>query len=69
MKVGVLMLAGPRHYHEGIVEDPFLGNGTPIATVSTNCSTTGTTAEATRRVNLAFARNEAAVAVFRPIWC
>jgi adenosylcobinamide-phosphate synthase len=29
-----LMLAGPRHYHEGIVEDPFLGNGTPIATVT-----------------------------------
>ncbi|HTQ35193.1 MAG TPA: adenosylcobinamide-phosphate synthase CbiB [Stellaceae bacterium] len=29
-----LMLAGPRHYHEGVVEDPFLGNGTPIATVT-----------------------------------
>jgi adenosylcobinamide-phosphate synthase len=29
-----LMLAGPRHYHEGVVEDPFLGDGTPIATVT-----------------------------------
>jgi adenosylcobinamide-phosphate synthase len=29
-----LMLAGPRHYAEGVVEDPFLGEGTPIATVS-----------------------------------
>jgi adenosylcobinamide-phosphate synthase len=29
-----LMLAGPRHYHEGVVEDPFLGNGTPVATVT-----------------------------------
>jgi adenosylcobinamide-phosphate synthase len=27
-----LALAGPRHYHEGMVEDPFLGDGTPIAT-------------------------------------
>ena len=29
-----LMLAGPRHYQEGVVEDPFLGQGTPIATVT-----------------------------------
>jgi adenosylcobinamide-phosphate synthase len=29
-----LRLAGPRHYHEGVVEDPFLGDGTPIATVT-----------------------------------
>ena len=29
-----LMLAGPRHYREGIVQDPFLGDGTPIATVT-----------------------------------
>ena len=29
-----LRLAGPRHYREGVVEDPFLGNGTPIATVT-----------------------------------
>jgi adenosylcobinamide-phosphate synthase len=29
-----LRLAGPRHYHEGVVADPFLGNGTPIATVT-----------------------------------
>ena len=29
-----LMLAGPRHYHEGIVADPFLGDGTPVATVT-----------------------------------
>jgi adenosylcobinamide-phosphate synthase len=27
-----LALAGPRHYHEGTVEDLFLGDGTPIAT-------------------------------------
>jgi len=27
-----LALAGPRHYHDGVVEDPFLGDGTPIAT-------------------------------------
>jgi len=26
-------LAGPRHYRDGVVEDPFLGDGTPIATV------------------------------------
>ena len=29
-----LALAGPRHYLEGIVEDPFLGDGTPVATVT-----------------------------------
>jgi adenosylcobinamide-phosphate synthase len=29
-----LRLAGPRHYLDGIVEDPFLGNGTPIATIT-----------------------------------
>jgi len=29
-----LRLAGPRHYHDGVVEDPFLGDGTPIATVT-----------------------------------
>jgi adenosylcobinamide-phosphate synthase len=29
-----LMLAGPRHYDEGIVVDPFLGDGTPLATVT-----------------------------------
>jgi adenosylcobinamide-phosphate synthase len=29
-----LALAGPRHYLDGVVEDPFLGDGTPIATVS-----------------------------------
>lgn len=29
-----LMLAGPRHYEEGIVVDPFLGDGTPVATVT-----------------------------------
>jgi adenosylcobinamide-phosphate synthase len=29
-----LMLAGPRNYREGVVEDPFLGDGTPIATVT-----------------------------------
>lgn len=29
-----LMLAGPRHYHEGVVADPFLGDGTPVATVT-----------------------------------
>jgi adenosylcobinamide-phosphate synthase len=29
-----LMLAGPRHYDEGIVVDPFLGDGTPVATVT-----------------------------------
>jgi adenosylcobinamide-phosphate synthase len=29
-----LMLAGPRHYCEGVVEDPFLGDGTPVATVT-----------------------------------
>jgi adenosylcobinamide-phosphate synthase len=29
-----LALAGPRHYHEGVVEDPFLGDGTPIASVT-----------------------------------
>lgn len=29
-----LMLAGPRHYHEGVVTDPFLGDGTPVATVT-----------------------------------
>ena len=29
-----LMLAGPRHYLDGVVEDPFLGDGTPIATVT-----------------------------------
>jgi len=29
-----LMLAGPRQYHEGVVQDPFLGDGTPIATVT-----------------------------------
>jgi adenosylcobinamide-phosphate synthase len=28
-----LALAGPRHYRDGVVEDPFLGDGTPIATV------------------------------------
>src|SRR5262249_52048363 len=33
---------------------------TPIATVSANCSTTGTTAQATRRVKLAFDKIEAA---------
>jgi len=27
-----LALAGPRHYAEGSVDDPFLGDGTPIAT-------------------------------------
>jgi adenosylcobinamide-phosphate synthase len=27
-----LALAGPRHYADGVVEDPFLGDGTPIAT-------------------------------------
>jgi adenosylcobinamide-phosphate synthase len=27
-----LRLAGPRHYHEGTVEDPYLGDGTPVAT-------------------------------------
>ncbi|HYM71375.1 MAG TPA: adenosylcobinamide-phosphate synthase CbiB [Stellaceae bacterium] len=27
-----LALAGPRHYREGTVEDPFLGDGTPVAT-------------------------------------
>ena len=26
-----LALAGPRHYHEGTVEDPLLGDGTPRA--------------------------------------
>lgn len=29
-----VMLAGPRHYHEGVVADPFLGDGTPVATVT-----------------------------------
>ena len=29
-----LALAGPRHYEEGTVEDPYLGDGTPIATAS-----------------------------------
>jgi adenosylcobinamide-phosphate synthase len=29
-----LMLAGPRHYLDGIVEDPFLGSGTPIASIT-----------------------------------
>jgi len=29
-----ISLAGPRHYLDGIVEDPFLGDGTPVATVS-----------------------------------
>jgi adenosylcobinamide-phosphate synthase len=29
-----LALAGPRHYLDGVVEDPFLGDGTPVATVS-----------------------------------
>jgi adenosylcobinamide-phosphate synthase len=29
-----LALAGPRHYFDGVVEDPFLGDGTPIATVT-----------------------------------
>ena len=29
-----MMLAGPRHYYDGVVEDPFLGDGTPIATVT-----------------------------------
>jgi adenosylcobinamide-phosphate synthase len=29
-----LALAGPRHYPEGVVEDPFVGDGTPIATVT-----------------------------------
>ncbi len=29
-----LALAGPRHYEEGTVEDPFLGDGTPVATAS-----------------------------------
>jgi adenosylcobinamide-phosphate synthase len=29
-----LMLAGPRQYHEGVVADPFLGEGTPVATVT-----------------------------------
>jgi len=29
-----LALAGPRHYPDGVVEDPFLGDGTPIASVT-----------------------------------
>jgi adenosylcobinamide-phosphate synthase len=29
-----LALAGPRHYLDGVVEDPFLGDGTPIASVT-----------------------------------
>jgi len=29
-----LALAGPRHYLDGVVEDPFLGDGTPVATVT-----------------------------------
>ena len=27
-----IALAGPRHYHEGAVDDPYLGDGSPIAT-------------------------------------
>jgi adenosylcobinamide-phosphate synthase len=27
-----ISLAGPRHYHEGGVDDPYLGDGSPIAT-------------------------------------
>ena len=27
-----ISLAGPRHYHEGPVDDPYLGDGSPIAT-------------------------------------
>jgi adenosylcobinamide-phosphate synthase len=27
-------LAGPRHYLDGVVDDPFLGDGTPVATVT-----------------------------------
>jgi adenosylcobinamide-phosphate synthase len=27
-----IALAGPRHYHEGTVDDPYLGDGSPIAT-------------------------------------
>jgi adenosylcobinamide-phosphate synthase len=29
-----LALAGPRHYAEGMVEDPYLGDGTPVATAA-----------------------------------
>jgi adenosylcobinamide-phosphate synthase len=29
-----LALAGPRHYTEGTVEDPYLGDGTPIASAA-----------------------------------
>jgi adenosylcobinamide-phosphate synthase len=29
-----LALAGPRRYAEGMVEDPYLGDGTPVATVA-----------------------------------